>query len=215
MQSQTQPDEKFVTLKHEAATYGCASSSLKTNAKNGKLPSMQEDTKAPIMVLPKDVESFLRNTPQIESTFHRKSLSVGSEAFEEPSSISQSAASVVKDGQDPTCGVGDTRATQPASGTIAEPAAEPVAEPVTSTSGPSQTFEDIKTDGPKASVDSVAVGRKRKRRRKRGKGGTVPTAEATGMRQIRLKALDGASAESRLLVNACLCELASLIASPK
>lgn len=62
----------LVTIKQSAADESACESTLKTNAKARRLSAYQAYFGAPVMVLPSDVEVFLKSRPDIASKYHPK-----------------------------------------------------------------------------------------------------------------------------------------------
>jgi len=186
--------EAHVTLKHAAAEFYCAVSSLKNNIKTDKLPATQENPKAAYIVSLSDVERFLRATPGIVSIFHPKSGVVRGEMSDVPpladvEQPSQDAADVPPDNVVSHFASPDASAPQGGSPLSTQP-------PKPQAVGP---------------VPPVNAGKRRRRRR--GKGGVGAQLGTTGTQSLLLGNLVGASPQERLRVVAVLNELAGIIAS--
>lgn len=63
---------QLVQIKQASDSYQCSADTLKNNAKNGNLRAFQEFFGAPVLVLPPDIEAFLKSRPDIASIFHPK-----------------------------------------------------------------------------------------------------------------------------------------------
>ena len=68
----------LVTIKRAAAEERACESTLKANAKTGRLPAYQSHFGAPVMVLASEVREFLKSRPDIASRHHEKSATVSS-----------------------------------------------------------------------------------------------------------------------------------------
>jgi hypothetical protein len=62
----------LITLKNAATTEGACEGTLKDNAKAHRLRAFQSFFGAPVLVLPSDVEAFLKSRPDIASKHHPK-----------------------------------------------------------------------------------------------------------------------------------------------
>lgn len=67
-------------IKQAAAAYDCFEGTLKNNTKARRLRAFQAHFGAPVMVLPSDVEEFLKSRPDIHSVFHPKDAAASPEA---------------------------------------------------------------------------------------------------------------------------------------
>ena len=67
-------------IKQAAAAYDCCEGTLKDNAKARRLRAFQAHFGAPVMVLPSDVEEFLKSRPDIHSVFYPKDAAASPEA---------------------------------------------------------------------------------------------------------------------------------------
>lgn len=62
----------LITIKNAAATAGACEGTFKDNAKAHRLRAYQAHFGAPVMVLPDEVEKFLKSRPDIASNYHPK-----------------------------------------------------------------------------------------------------------------------------------------------
>ena len=65
----------LITIKQAAAGEDACESTLKSNAKAKRMPAYQSHFGAPVMVLPAEVQDFLKARPDIASRHHPKSAS--------------------------------------------------------------------------------------------------------------------------------------------
>lgn len=61
---------RLILLKEAASRYHCSADTLKNNAKTPNLRAYQDGFGAPVLVLPGDVEDFLKKRPAVASIFH-------------------------------------------------------------------------------------------------------------------------------------------------
>jgi hypothetical protein len=99
----------LIPIKESAAAEFACESTLKANAKARRLRAYQQYFGAPVMVLPSDVEVFLKSRTDIASKYHPKGSPAVSTAGHSPTSVKPKARDEFHfpDG-DGTCGaVGD------------------------------------------------------------------------------------------------------------
>ena len=63
---------QLVQIKQAASSRQCSAGTLRNNAKAGNLRAFQESEGMAVLVLPSDVEAFLKSRPDITSIFHPK-----------------------------------------------------------------------------------------------------------------------------------------------
>lgn len=82
----------LVPIKQSAENNDCCDGTLKANAKARRLRAFQAFFGAPVMVLPSDVEEFLKSRPDIASKFHPKGSPAVSAAGHPPTSVKPKAS---------------------------------------------------------------------------------------------------------------------------
>lgn len=82
----------LISIKEAAAAEFACESTLKANAKARRLRAFQAFFGAPVMVLPSDVEAFLKSRPDIASKFHPKCSPAVSAAGHPPTSVKPKAS---------------------------------------------------------------------------------------------------------------------------
>jgi len=79
---------RLILLKEAASRYHCSVETLKNNAKAPNLRAFQDGFGAPVLVLPEDVEDFLKRRPAVASVFHpqrgKSTRAVGDEPVPSP-----------------------------------------------------------------------------------------------------------------------------------
>jgi hypothetical protein len=191
-----------INLKKAAAMFECAVSSLKNNIKSGKLPATQENKKAPYMVRPSDVETFLRATPGIVSVFHPAGTKPAATETTNPPT-----ANKPDDEPADTATISPAQSVAASAGHGNQPAG--VAESREGQACQNQETVVAPLDSPKAQTGS----NKRRRRRRHGKADAGKPSIASSTQPMVLKALAGTTPQERLRITACLTELLGLVAS--
>jgi hypothetical protein len=82
----------LITIKQAAANEEACESTLKANAKARRLPANQSRFGAPVMVLPAEVQEFLKSRPDIASKHHPKNSPAVSAAGHPPTSVKPKAS---------------------------------------------------------------------------------------------------------------------------
>jgi hypothetical protein len=99
----------LIPIKQSAADNDCCDGTLKDNTKARRLRAFQQYFGAPVLVLPSDVEAFLKSRPDIASKHHPKtSPAVPSAGLPAAASIPQACSlSPFPDAEGSCCPIGD------------------------------------------------------------------------------------------------------------
>lgn len=193
-----------ITLKQAADQFLCAASSLKNNAKTGKLKATRTSPTAPFMVTLSDVEGFLKNTPGIKSIFHS--------GAQEPTTPHQSmaehsdtTAAAIAQSPPPT----EIETTTAAVDTLNDAHTGKSLQPET-TSEPAKQHPTTQHVLNESSSDTK---HRRKRRRRKNHQNNSPSHLPDDSPAL-FKTLQGATAAERLRFTALLNEFCQLIATP-